>query len=188
MELSTHGLRMTMSFKRCGYANVGARFALTIVLALAAGGAARAQGVIYKCTPPNGSTEYTDVYRGNYCKAMDLPGLAIPAPAKRQGAPARAAPSTPAAAAATPGDFPRVDGAEQRARDADRRAILEDELKNETQKLTELRREFNGGEPERRGDERNYAKYQERVAAMRDNISRSEKNVDALKREIANIR
>lgn len=176
---------MTMSFKRCGYVNVGAVF----VLALATCGAARAQGVIYKCTPPNGSTEYTDVYRGNYCKAMDLPGLAIPAPPKRQGGPARVAGSTPTpAAAATPGDFPRVDGAEQRARDADRRAILEDELKNETQKLTELRREFNGGEPERRGDERNYAKYQERVAAMRDSISRSEKNIEALKREIANIR
>nr|WP_143067937.1 DUF4124 domain-containing protein [Duganella sp. CF517] len=175
-----------MSFKRCGYVNVGALF----VLALATCGGARAQGVIYKCTPPNGSTEYTDVYRGNYCKAMDLPGLAIPAPPKRQGAPARAGAtaSTPAAAAATPGDFPRVDGAEQRARDADRRAILEDELKNETQKLTGLRKEFNGGEPERRGDERNYAKYQERVAAMRDSISRSEKNVEALKREIANIR
>lgn len=175
---------MTMSFKRCGLANVGALF----VLALAACGAARAQGVIYKCTPPNGSTEYTDVYRGSYCKSMDLPGLAIPAPPKRQGAPLRAAQSAPAAPAATPGDFPRVDSAEQRARDADRRAILEDELKNEMQKLTELRREFNGGEPERRGDERNYAKYQERVAAMRDGISRSEKNVEALKREIANIR
>ena len=178
---------MTMSFKRCGFANVGGVF----MLALAACGAARAQGVIYKCAPPNGGTEYTDVYRGSYCKAMDLPGLAIPAPAKRQGAPARAVPSTPAqpaTPAATPGDFPRVDGAEQRARDADRRAILEDELKNEMRKLTELRKEFNGGEPERRGDERNYAKYQERVAAMRDSISRSEKNVDALKREIANIR
>ena len=189
MERSTHGLRMTMSFKKCGYANVGALLAL----ALAACGAARAQGVIYKCTPPNGSTEYTDVYRGNYCKAMDLPGLAIPAPPKRQGAPARAAgsaaaPASPATSATTPGDFPRVDSAEQRARDADRRAILEDELKSETQKLTELRKEFNGGEPERRGDERNYAKYQERVAAMRDSISRSEKNVEALKREIANIR
>ena len=178
---------MTLSFKRGGFAKVGAAVALTLV----ADGAARAQGVIYKCTPPNGSTEYTDVYRGNYCKAMDLPGLAIPAPPKRQ-APARAAgaattpaPTTPAT---TPGDFPRVDSAEQRARDADRRAILEDELKNETLKLAALRAEFNGGEPERRGDERNYAKYQERVAAMRDSISRSEKNVDALKREIANIR
>ena len=177
---------MTMSFKRCGIA--------VLVLPMLISGAARAQGVIYKCTPPNGSTEYTDVKRGSYCQAMDLPGLTITAPPKRQGAPGRnAGPAAPAgsaaaAPAAAPGAFPRVDSAEQRARDADRRAILEDELKSETQKLAELRREFNGGEPERRGDERNYAKYQERVAAMRDSISRSEKNVDALKRGIANIR
>jgi hypothetical protein len=179
---------MTTSLTRCGWPPVGAGLALA--LALAAGGAARAQGAIYKCQPPNGSTEYTDVYRGSYCKPMDLPGLAIPAPPKRQGTPARGNGAAPAAAGATttPGDFPRVDGAEQRARDADRRAILEDELKNEQQKLAELRKEFNGGEPERRGDERNYAKYQERVAALRDGISRAEKNVDALKREIANIR
>ena len=162
---------MTTSLQRC------------VLLALMCCGAAQAQGVIYKCTPPGGSTEYTDVYRGSFCKAMDLPGTQVPAPARRQATPPRAA-----APVASPGDFPRVDSNEQRARDADRRAILEDELKTETQKLTELRRDFNGGEPERRGDERNYAKYQERVAAMRDSISRSEKNVDALKREIANIR
>jgi hypothetical protein len=197
VERSTHGLRMTMSFKRCALALL---VLLVPPLALFTAGAALAQGVIYKCTPPNGSTEYTDVYRGSYCKSMDLPGLVIAAPPKRQGAPARTsnpanqanpanqgnpAPGAPGPAAAA---FPRVDGAEQRARDADRRAILEDELKTETQKLAELRKDFNGGEPERRGDERNYAKYQERVAAMRDSISRSEKNVDALKREIANIR
>lgn len=168
---------MTTSLKRCALALLG--------LVLAWHGAARADGVIYKCTPPNGSTEYTDVYRGSYCKSMDLPGVVIPAP-PRHGAPRSAAQN--AAPAATPGEFPRVDSAEQRARDADRRGILEDELKNETQKLAELRKEFNNGEPERRGDERNYAKYQERVAALRDSIGRSEKNIEALKREIANIR
>jgi hypothetical protein len=172
---------MTTSLKRCVFALP------PLLLFLSAAGAVHAQGVIYKCTPPNGSTEYTDVYRGSYCKSMDLPGTTVPAPPRRQAGPPRA--GTPAnAPAAAPGDFPRVDSAEQRARDADRRAILEDELKNELQKLTELRKEFNGGEPERRGDERNYAKYQERVAALRDSIGRSEKNVDALKREIANIR
>lgn len=157
-----------------------------VLLALACCGLARAEGVIYKCSPPGGSVEYTDVYRGSYCKAMDLPGaISTPAPARR----AAAAPGRSAApAVTTPGDFPRVDNAEQRARDADRRGILEDELKTEQQKLTELRKEFQNGEPERRGDERNYAKYQERVAALRDSISRSEKNVEALKREIANIR
>jgi len=161
---------MTMSLK------------LSVLLALLA--SAAAHGQIYKCQPPGGSVEFTDINRGSYCKLMDLPGMTVPAPARRSG-PAAARASQPVS---TPGEFPRVDSAEQKARDADRRGILEDELKTEQQKLADLRREFNGGEPERRGDERNYAKYQERVASLRDSISRSEKNVDALKREIANIK
>jgi hypothetical protein len=169
---STHGLRMTMSCK------------LSVLLALLA--CAAAHGQIYKCTTADGRKELTDIKRGPHCDLMDLPGVAIPAPVRRVApSPRNAQPATPAA---TPGEFPRVDSAEQRARDADRRGILDEELKAEMQKLAELRREFNGGEPERRGDERNYAKYQERVAGLRDSISRSEKNVDALKREIANIR
>jgi hypothetical protein len=171
------------------------RGALATLLALGAVQAAGAQGVIYKCTPPGGSVEYTDIRRGSYCKAMDLPGTVIEAPPRR-AAPARqgAQPAAGAGAAAgtaplaVPGTFPRVDNAEQRARDADRRAILEDELKSEQQKLAALRAEFNNGTPERRGDERNYAKYQERTATLRDSVSRSEKNIEALKREIANIR
>jgi len=161
---------MTMSLK------------LTLSLALMASAAA-AQAQIYKCEPPGGSVEYTDINRGRHCKLMDLPGLMVPAPTRR----VTPSPRNPQPVAA-PGDFPRVDSNEQKARDADRRGILEEELKAEMQKLAELRREFANGEPERRGDERNYAKYQERVAGLRDSISRSEKNVDALKREIANIR
>jgi hypothetical protein len=167
---------MTMSVKLS--VKLSMWLALSALLASAA-----AQGQIYKCQPPGGSVEFTDINRGNYCKLMDLPGMTVPAPARRSApAPRNAQPAT------APGEFPRVDSAEQRARDADRRGILEDELKTEQQKLAELRREFNSGEPERRGDERNYAKYQERVATLRDSISRSEKNIDALKREIANIR
>lgn len=87
-----------------------------------------------------------------------------------------------------PADFPKVNTSQQKARDDDRRGILTDELRDEEKKLADLRRDFNNGEPERQGGERNYAKYQERVAQMKDNIGRAEKNVDALKREIANIR
>lgn len=148
---------------------------------------AAAQGQIYKCSAPAGSVEYTDVNRGKHCKLMDLPGTVIAAPPRAIAPAASAAPRNPAPSA-TPGEFPRVDGAQQRARDADRRAILEDELRNEQGKLAEQRKAFNNGEPERQGDERNYAKYLERVAGMRDSISRTEKNIDALKREIANIR
>ncbi len=148
--------------------------------------ATSAQAQIYRCTDATGHKEYTDRKKGSNCVALDLPAAAIPAPPPREGA-TRARPPA-AAAAATPSSFPRVNSAEQRARDADRRQILADELNAETQKLGELRREFNNGEPERRGDERNYAKYQERVASLRDSIARSEQNVEALKREIANIR
>jgi len=89
---------------------------------------------------------------------------------------------------AAPADFPKVNTFQQRVRDDDRREILNDELRSEEGKLAELRRAFNGGEPERQGNERNYAKYQERVVQMKDSIGRAEKNVDALKREIGNIK
>jgi hypothetical protein len=161
-----------------------ARCSLTLVAALFM---ASAQAQIYRCTDPSGHKEYTDRKKGGNCVALDLPEPLIPAPPKREGAP-RPRPAAAAPASVPPAAFPRVDTAEQRARDADRRQILTDELNAEMQKLGELRREYNNGEPERRGDERNYAKYQERVAGLKDAIARSEQNVEALKREISNIR
>jgi hypothetical protein len=152
-------------------------------------GAAEAQTTVYKCVDAQGRVEFTDTGKKG-CKALDLPGY-FPAPVERRGpAPAAARASNPAPAAATPSpsNFPRVDTSQQRARDDDRRGILTEELRAEEQKLGDLRKVFNNGEPERQGNERNYAKYQERVAQMRDDISRTERNIEALRREIANIR
>ena len=148
------------------------------------------QAQIFMCTDAQGHKELTDVRRNPACKLLDLPG-AITEPPRKTGPLAGAArPAAQAAgtAAPAPGAFPRIDGAEQRARDLDRRQILQDELRSEEQKLAAQRQEFNQGQPERQGDERNYAKYQERVAQMKDNINRTQQNVEALKREIANIR
>jgi hypothetical protein len=157
-----------------------------VMLALMLAWSAQAQGQIFLCTDASGHKELTDTSKPG-CKLLDVPGATIPAPPRRNGNGA-ALTMPPRAPVTSPSDFPRVDSAEQRARDADRRGILDDELRSEQQRLADLRKEFNNGEPERRGDERNYAKYQERVASMRDSISRSEKNIEALKREIANIR
>lgn len=161
---------------------------LVAMLATGAIAPARADGVIYKCRDASGAIEFTDIRRGPHCKPLELPGM-ISAPPRQTAPASRPAAAAPAPAPApAPPDFPRIQGAEQRARDADRRAILDEELKSEAAKLAELRREYNNGEPERRGDERNYAKYQDRVAQLKDSISRSEKNIDAIKREIATIR
>ncbi len=65
-----------------------------------------------------------------------------------------------------------------RAQGAGRRAGAEEE------RLAERSREYNSGAPERRGEERNAAKYQERIARLRQDVSCTESNVEALCAEI----
>jgi hypothetical protein len=93
----------------------------------------------------------------------------------------------PSPTAASRGGDARVDPADQRARDSDARRILADELKREEERLAQLQRDYNNGEPERRGEERNFAKYQERVAEMKAAIQRKEADIAALKREIGKL-
>jgi hypothetical protein len=81
----------------------------------------------------------------------------------------------------------KVDPVAQRARDTDARRILEDELKTEEAKLAEMEKEFNDGQPERRGDEKNFQKYLDRVAEMRSAIARKQIDIAALKREIQKL-
>jgi hypothetical protein len=154
---------------------------------LAAGLALHAQAQVYSCRDKEGRLELTDTAKRG-CKLLDLPGY-IQAPPARQ-APARQGGSNarPPVAAPLPADFPRVGAAEQRARDGDRRTILDDELRNEQKKLLDLKRDFNNGAPERQVGEKDNAAYQQRVSRMREDIARSESNIEALKREIASIR
>ena len=81
----------------------------------------------------------------------------------------------------------KVDRDLQRARDSDRRAVLGAELREAEARLAAARAEYNNGEPERRGDERNFAKYQERVAELKAAIGRQEADVAALRRELAKL-
>jgi hypothetical protein len=158
-----------------------------LAAALAAHALAQAQTTVYKCVDEHGRIEFTDTGKRG-CRPLDLPST-IPAPPQQRSAPPpQRAASVPAAGSAAPASFPRVSSSEQRARDDDRRDILNEELRAEEKKLADLRRDFNNGEPERQGNEKNYARYQARVAQMRDDISRSERNIEALKREISNIR
>ena len=146
---------------------------------------AHAQNEVFLCVDERGNKEYKNTGATKGCKKIDLPGMTIIATPKR--APVAAA-GTVARPAGASGDFPKVDSGTQKARDNDRRQILLDELKAEEGKLAGLKKDYNGGEPERQGDERNYAKYQERVAGMKDEIGRAEKNIEALKRELGNLK
>ena len=81
----------------------------------------------------------------------------------------------------------RVDPGDQRARDSDARRILEGELRREEDRLAEMKAEYNNGQPERQGNEKNYQKYIDRVADMKAAIARKESDIAALKRELAKV-
>jgi predicted RNase H-like nuclease (RuvC/YqgF family) len=81
----------------------------------------------------------------------------------------------------------KVDPTEQRTRDTDAKRILEAELRREEERLAELQREYNNGEPERRGEERNYQRYIERVAELKTSLARKEEDIAAIKRELAKL-
>ena len=160
------------------------RLFAAILLFAAFAGQAHAASDVYLCVDKNGNKEYRNTGITKGCKKVALPGLTtIPAPQRRA-----ATTATATKKASTPASFPKVDGATQKSRDSDRKQILLDEQKTEEQKLANLKKEYNNGEPERLGSERNYAKYQERVGKMKEDIERSEKNIEALKREIGNLK
>lgn len=171
----------------------GAPFPLLVcaaALALAAWSPpAPAQGSdVYVCVGPNGVPEYRNNNGGKGCRRLDLPeAVTVPGVRVNKGSGGGAG-GGGGSAAVSPNSFPRVDSATQRSRDGERRSVLEQELAIEEQKLMALRAEYNNGEPERQGGERNYQKYLDRSSALKDNITRSEANVAALRRELGNLK
>lgn len=126
-------------------------------------------GGLLKCVDAEGKVEYRNVGESRGCTVMKTdPVNTAPFP-RPQAKPASAS---------------RTESAAQRSRDGDRRKILEDELASEEKRLAELRKEFNNGEPERRGDERNYQRYLDRTERLKADIARGEANVESLRREL----
>ncbi len=146
--------------------------------------AAQANTAVYRCPGP--PVLYTDSIsaaeaKEKGCKLLEgAPVTVIQGTRPRQGTP------VPTASGPRPADS-KIDPAAQRARDGDARRILETELKKEEDALAALQKDYNNGEPERRGDERNYQKYLDRVAEMKAAIARKESDVAALRRELAKL-
>ena len=164
--------------------------ALTLVAAALVYAPATAQGgAVYRCPGP--PVLYTDAVtpeeaRERGCRTIEGAPITIIQAAKPRPAAAGPATSSSSSGNARSGDN-RVDPTAQRQRDSDARRILDDELRREEDRLAQQKREFNNGEPERRGDERNFQNYLERVAQMKAALARTESDIAALKRELAKL-
>lgn len=155
-----------------------------LLLALAAAGFSAQANTLYKCQGPDGRTTYTNQKMGKDCEiiSQDKPVSTF------------AAPPTQKPKQATPADFPRVNGDQQKARDNDRRAILEKELANEQKSLAAAKQELADQEnlilPEERiaGGGIQGAKREARIQSYRDKVQLHERNLESLRKELANLK
>ena len=148
-----------------------------------AGWAAAQAGTVYRCPGP--PILYTDQIsakeaQDRNCRTIEGAPITVVSPPRPRPVPGAGNGS------ARPSEA-KVDAGEQRARDSDARKILDAELKREEAKLADMQKEFNNGNPERQGGERNFQKYQDRVEEMKAAIARKESDVAALKREVSKL-
>jgi hypothetical protein len=134
---------------------------------------------LYKCTNEDGQVLYTN--QKGAAKACTILSRDLAKPAGTAAGKARATP--------TPSEFPRVSGDQQKARDNDRRAILDQELANEQKQLDEAKKAL--AEQERADSSRsgnaNPAKGADRLQSYRDGVQLHERNIEALNKEIGNL-
>ena len=148
-------------------------FALTALAGTLVLQSASAQDKIYRC-----GNEYTNNVsdaKARGCKLVEGGNVTVLQATKPAAAPA----------ATSPANAPKVSDADQKARDSDRRAILQDELRKAEGKLAELRKEYNGGAPQKSALElRNTQVYQDRVTELKSNMDRAQADVDGIRREL----
>ena len=151
---------------------------------------AHAQERVYRCE--GNPVEYinnSEVAKSRGCKLMEGGNITIVQGTKPQASntASNSAPRSTAAPAARSGNV-RVDVAAQRQRDSDARSILQAELRKAEARLTEARKAYANGEPEKQGIEsRNYQRYLDRVAELKASVGRAEGDVEGIRRELARL-
>ena len=160
------------------------KYALLIPLAVAAMAASSHAQTIYRCSG-NVYTNDAAEARAKGCKTMSGGNITVV-----QGTRVNKQATTKVATApqSSGASDQRVGADEQRARDADARAILEAELKKAQARQSELQKEYNNGEPEKLGPEhRNYQKYLDRVAELKASLARTDNDIAGIKRELSRV-
>lgn len=155
-------------------------FRLGLPAVLLAMAAAAQADVMYQCVDEQGHKTFSNVKlseKGVRCTAMDLgPATSVPPPQK------------PAARTPSPSGFPKVGESDQKARDNDRRRILESELAAEQKNLEQAKKELAEQEAIRTGDERNYQRVLERLEPFKNKVALHERNIEAIEKELAKLR
>ena len=155
--------------------------ALIPFAALAIAASASAQTSIFRC-PGNVYTNSQAEAQAKGCKVVEGGNVTVVSGTRVNGA---AAASSGVKSVNVPASGPKVDAGEQKSRDSDARAILEAELKKAEARYADLQKEFNNGDVEKLGPEhRNHQKYLDRVAELKANLERTEKDIAGLKREL----
>ena len=159
------------------------------VLFMLSGSPAIAQQ-IYRCISNGGVSEYINNAKdaqSRACKPMTGGNVTVVQGTAVSGLPPAKQPVRNASGAGSA--QARVEGgSDQRARDSDSRGILEAELKKAEIRQAELKKEYNNGEPEKQGIEsRNYQRYLDRVAEMKDSLTRQQSDIAGIKREITRL-
>jgi len=154
---------------------------------------------IYKCTGESGQVTYTNVTKKGCTKLNLDPVSTVPTYKGKSDA-----------------SFPKVNGDTQKKRDTDRRKILEQELAAEEKALAEAKRELAEAESDPEVSQikttrtivigknkdgspitqtvtdskthRNVAAFEEKIKPLQDNVQLHERNIEALKREIGNLK
>ncbi|WP_372828177.1 hypothetical protein [Polaromonas sp.] len=157
---------------------------ILVALVAAAASSAFSQERIYRCAGKGGDTpEYINSAKdaqARGCKQIDGGNVTVVSSTPASRPAVRVAGAVQAA--------PASGSNEQRARDSDTRTILEAELKKAETRLAEQQKEYKNGEPEKQGIEgRNYQRYLDRVAEMKESISRHESDIAGLKRELGRL-
>lgn len=132
---------------------------------------------VFKCVDDDGHVTYTNSKPSSQAKCTTLSR-----DQRVSTVPGRAA-NTP-----SPAGFPKVGNDVQKARDNDRRKILDQELAAEEKNLDQAKKELAEQEAIRTGDERNYQRVLDRLQPFKDKVALHERNIEALKKEIGNLR
>jgi len=150
--------------------------------ALAAASGAQAQGTVWKCVEADGRAHYTNIKKetdGKQCTVVTKEVSVVSPPPP---------PARPPGAERSPSSFPKVDKDTQKARDEGRRRILQDELSAEEKGLIDAKARLAAEEAVRYGDEKNYQRVLDRLKPYQDAVERHERNIAALKKELAGLR